>query len=1158
MVLAEATVRVTLDVSRFDRELREKVEQAANRAGRDFDRAMKSQMAATAKTAATEFRNATRAGMVRAGAAAAEGFDVSFRKGINQLAGRVGQRLGQGLRVSVGRAGLDAGRRFAENISSVLERSGQATGRGYVDAIRQGINSSAANIGQSAARSLRQGTRGAAAEAGTAAGRQFAVSFDIGIGSARVGRPLLIALAAMSSAVVGQLGPATGIVAGIAPLLGAVTVGAGVAAVAVLGLSDAFSAISDANFEKLDAAMQRLSPAAQALVREFAAMRPELRGLQQDIANAFLGQLAGQITNVTQLLTGPLRAGILEVGVSAGRMADQFLSAFSDPDNIDNLNDMLRGTSRLFDQLTPGVRNLTNGILDFVGAAAPGLNDIGDAIGRMLTQFGRWLSEMASSGQALQWVHEGIEGLRNLADTFGDIVQILGALAAAARPLLFAMGGLFDIMAAIASVFEMLPGPVQTLALAMLLLSRIDVAGFFSRIGDAGRSSVGVLTTMAAAYRNTTTSLREFTSFTTEMVTRVGQAPTVLQRLRDSVSGLTTVAAGAGAALRVGVGAAVSGLVSVLGGPWGVALAAASVGLSLLAGAQSQARQEAAAHRAEISELADTLNKQTGAVTQASVAMRAKDLAEQGLIDRARSLNVSATDFTNATLGQVSAMQRVNQQLMQNAQATVMSTGFYQRYGAELNKVGITLADLEAVSLGNEEATKNVGKALADNIGTLGITQEDWRNYSQQLQTAAGDNKALADIIDRLNGDLKTAQGQVAQQAAVMTPAQIAAQKYADAVGILADNTADADAKARALNEALQILAGGTIDAEVAQGRFTELLATMNEQLGTSIANLQGMGAAMITAEGRINTQTQAGAFLIDVHRQLTDSLAASAAATLEAGRASGNLDAAYLRIAQDTQAARAQFIATAEAMNIPRAQAEQLANAYGLIPAQVLTTVTDSGTALNTQAHVASVYQQLKGLPPNTPVTVTGLTQDAMAKLRDVGITVRELPDGRVEVVAETQQANNALANLVNSWSGTVIDFIANVAGGNAMGGIVPNAAGNVLAFRNGGHHLRKMPANRAEIVAPNTWRVVGDRAVGDEAYIPITGSARSRAILNTTARRMGFDLVPAGQARRLESSTRPTLNVQEGAILVNAPYADPELVARATINELARYAVT
>jgi hypothetical protein len=72
----------------------------------------------------------------------------------------------------------------------------------------------------------------------------------------------------------------------------------------------------------------------------------------------------------------------------------------------------------------------------------------------------------------------------------------------------------------------------------------------------------------------------------------------------------------------------------------------------------------------------------------------------------------------------------------------------------------------------------------------------------------------------------------------------------------------------------------------------------------------------------------------------------------------------------------------------------------------------------------------------------------------------------------------------------------------GGAIGGIVH-------AYADGG--FEPMRGGIAQVVAPNTWRVIGDRVVDDEAYIPINKSQRSQTILKQTASRMGYQLAPS-----------------------------------------------
>lgn len=80
------------------------------------------------------------------------------------------------------------------------------------------------------------------------------------------------------------------------------------------------------------------------------------------------------------------------------------------------------------------------------------------------------------------------------------------------------------------------------------------------------------------------------------------------------------------------------------------------------------------------------------------------------------------------------------------------------------------------------------------------------------------------------------------------------------------------------------------------------------------------------------------------------------------------------------------------------------------------------------------------------------------------------------------------------------------------ALGGILkPMAQGGVLGSMS--------PV--AQVVPPNTWRVIGDRMQGDEAYIPLDGSARSMAILQQAAAAMGVGITPMAQGGILGAIT-------------------------------------
>jgi hypothetical protein len=242
---------------------------------------------------------------------------------------------------------------------------------------------------------------------------------------------------------------------------------------------------------------------------------------------------------------------------------------------------------------------------------------------------------------------------------------------------------------------------------------------------------------------------------------------------------------------------------------------------------------------------------------------------------------------------------------------------------------------------------------------------------------------------------------------------------------------------------------------------------------------------------------------------------------------------------------------------------------------------------------------------PPNMPqITPGAFTAPAMAQVQGLIMQINA-STGTVQVGANPLSAQLGLQGLIiqiNSSTGTVqvgantgpgvsstqglLGWIrgqgANVGVGAATGGAytdvdalvryinsrvatihvrtqqdttIQAAQGGIFAYRDGGIHsgLRPMPANRAEIVPPKAMRVIGDRARGDEAFIPLVNTARSHAIFRAAGARLGYDVTPRNQ----QAATTRTTTIEAGAVVVNAPNADPRLVARAVVNELTREAV-
>jgi len=142
-----------------------------------------------------------------------------------------------------------------------------------------------------------------------------------------------------------------------------------------------------------------------------------------------------------------------------------------------------------------------------------------------------------------------------------------------------------------------------------------------------------------------------------------------------------------------------------------------------------------------------------------------------------------------------------------------------------------------------------------------------------------------------------------------------------------------------------------------------------------------------------------------------------------------------------------------------------------------------------------------------------TGRTREEAEALADTyGLIPREVT---TTLVAETDAARNKIQTFLNHYNGSRISVTVDAVSGaqigfsTGRGNRLGLAEGALLEFYGGGG-LRPMSGNLARMVPANTWRVIGDRPHGDEAFIPIDNSARSLALWEETGRRLGV-LAPA-----------------------------------------------
>lgn len=449
---------------------------------------------------------------------------------------------------------------------------------------------------------------------------------------------------------------------------------------------------------------------------------------------------------------------------------------------------------------------------------------------------------------------------------------------------------------------------------------------------------------------------------------------TLVSSFANQFVGLGTAignAAGAGGKFKTlmsGIGAAVFS-------PAGIAIAGLVVGLGLLGAAQQAAAARAAEHKARISDLSSALRDSNGTINDNVRALAAKSLSEttvagtsKKVLQLAREQGVSLSDLTSAYLGNTTAQGRVNESLAQYGQ------------------------NLYDASNGGANLTSAQRLQISENFALSEALKGTGTEYGKAVQN---------------NKDLAAAAAGTAGALEATTPATAAAAqgagKLASAYATLYSPMSSVEDKGNAIIAIMDRLAGRTPSYEEAIQGMNDIIRGMEESMATGIDKAKGWGEALLNADGTVSTFTENGSKLQDNLVGLQHGFANAGASiqTLVEGGMSYKDAAQQVTTVLETQ--RQRFIAyatdTVHGLGLSQTAAENLANTYGLMPSKVVAEVTDMGSAVNTQKDVDNLRAKLSGLPANTPVRVESITEEAKAKLLDLGYVVTTMPDGTTTI---------------------------------------------------------------------------------------------------------------------------------------------------------------
>jgi hypothetical protein len=226
-------------------------------------------------------------------------------------------------------------------------------------------------------------------------------------------------------AFVAALAPAAGAVAALPALFIGAKVAAGALQLALQGVSDALGDALSGDMEKFAKDLESLAPAAQTALRP---LGEALRGLQQQLQQAFFKQFASETAGAIKNLS-PLKAGVVAITEAFGEATREGLKFLQSQRALVQMRSILTGTASAVGGLAGGIQPLLQGVLDIAGEVSEAFGSrLGGAITSTSQRFGEFLSRTAESGRAVAAVEGAIAVFRQLGAVASNVGGIIGGV----------------------------------------------------------------------------------------------------------------------------------------------------------------------------------------------------------------------------------------------------------------------------------------------------------------------------------------------------------------------------------------------------------------------------------------------------------------------------------------------------------------------------------------------------------------------------------------------------------------------------------------------------------------------------------------------------------------------------------------------------------
>lgn len=565
------------------------------------------------------------------------------------------------------------------------------------------------------------------------------------------------------------------------------------------------------------------------------------------------------VIRIGKALNDPVKGmtALTKVGVAFTEQQKEQVKAL-----VEN-GDQLGAQKIILDELETEFGGMAAASADGWGKAKVALGNFAEEVGARVMPAVEGISNWAIS--------TGIPALGDVADTVGNVVEP-------------AFGAVVDAGRGVLGFWQDLPEPVQMASVAMGAWALVG-----GRVTSALSTASGPLKTFTGDVRTAmgafdVNALQGSMMVMQERIPIVGQMGAAFRTAKGDTEGFGSTLKGVAAGGFAGLKGAATGVMSLLGGPWGLALGA-GVALLTIFTAKSAAAEKRQNEFAEAGRnVAKAIAEQNGVLNLSTRQAASKESEDKGLLKLAQEMGIALPRVTDAVEGQ---------------------KGAYSGLKTEIDKI----VEARQADLDKLEASR-------------GISRERMDAAQAEVDKAKELRDGLATVTSNRDGETAAAQRQAQATATVgsaasgIVPASQMLQEMIEAQGGTFDEAAGfANNLANAILNLQNVQASQMDSLEGYEASYDLFTAAIAEHGRTLDIN---------TVAGRANRDA-----LQDVANKSLELMAADIAAGVPADQALARHRA---RTEQLKQEAIAAFGANSDAV--------ALINTYGKVPKDVETTI--------------------------------------------------------------------------------------------------------------------------------------------------------------------------------------------------------------------------